>query len=69
VNYPLYVFGCVALCAMFLGSGVYLVLTEHYWWAWVPFLLLTGMTFKPPAEPKPEPKSVILQPHAEGGDK
>lgn len=22
-----------------IGSGTALVLTEHYWWAWLPFLL------------------------------
>lgn len=28
----LIILGCIA-------SGTYLVVTEHYWWAWLPFLI------------------------------
>lgn len=69
MNYAMYSLGSVAICAMFLGAGVYLVVTEHYWWAWIPFLILCGVSFKPPSKPEPpEPKRVITpEGHRQGG--
>lgn len=29
-----------------LGAGVYLVMTEHYGWAWIPFLIATNLGVK-----------------------
>lgn len=62
MNYAFYVLGCLGLCGMFLGAGIYLVITEHYWWAWVPFFVLGAMEFKPPAAPKPPEPSRIIKP-------
>lgn len=35
-----------ALIAVLMGMGVYLVITEHYWWAWIPFLMASCVSVK-----------------------
>lgn len=38
--------GFVLTCALCLSAGVALVVTEHYYWAWIPFLALFCVSFK-----------------------
>lgn len=52
------VVGTVAIWAICLGAGIYLVVTEHYGWAWIPFAMLAGGAgFRrsvPPSQGNPE---------------
>lgn len=46
----------ILLYAMLLGSGTFLVYTEHYWWAWIPFMGLFGVTLN---EETPKPRTGV----------
>jgi hypothetical protein len=39
IQYVAYIIGCIVVCAMCLAAGIYLIVTEHYGWAWIPFVL------------------------------
>ena len=44
-------FGCymlavILIVGMMLAAGIYLVITEHYGWAWIPFLLRACIDMK-----------------------
>lgn len=38
--------GTVISQAIFVSAGIYLVVTEHYGWAWIPFLISALAGFK-----------------------
>lgn len=42
------------LMAMLLGTGIALVLTEHYGWAWIPFLIAAFIGFESGEKQKPQ---------------
>lgn len=38
--------GTLGSQAMLIVAGVYLVITEHYGWAWIPFLFVGSLSFR-----------------------
>ena len=50
-------------CILGLAAmGVFLVVTEHYGWAWIPYLMACAINVRSPAKPKPdEPGKSIIE--------
>jgi hypothetical protein len=45
-QFAAYMFAVVLIIGMMLSAGVYLIVTEHYGWAWIPFLLVACIDMK-----------------------
>ena len=38
-KYIAWLIACIIIIAISLATGVYLIQTEHYGWAWIPFVI------------------------------
>lgn len=56
-QYICYLLICLIVFAIGIAAGIYLITTEHYGWAWIPFVLSLSFTVSTNSKPNGDNKN------------